>query len=65
MNGMNTIINDSQHLPICEGCPYHWIRVVCDHIETKDGYTEKDFRLLCAHREECERAYYGGESKEY
>lgn len=53
---MNKIKNDSQRLLICEGCPYHFIRVICDGLRTDPEGIEKDYHLECTHVSACERA---------
>ena len=53
---MNKIINNSQPLPICEGCPFNFIRVMCDSVQGTPDVLEKEYRLECTHISACERA---------
>lgn len=53
---MNEIKNESQRLPICEGCPYHFIRVICDEVTGYPDDLEKKYHLECTHVSACERA---------
>ena len=57
---MNTVVNDSQPLDICEGCPYHFLVPIRKSVKGFEDYTFKDYSLVCKHAEMCKRAYRKG-----
>lgn len=60
---MNSIKDISQELPICNNCPFYFVRVIKENAErwidldTGEECHEADYKLVCSHADACKRAY--------
>ena len=57
---MADIINDTERLPICKGCPHFWGKTVCDQMIGNEYYVNKTLRVFCVHIDSCTRAFRKG-----
>lgn len=61
---MAKLIDDTERMKICEGCPLFWGKTVCDQIIGNEYYANKTLRVFCVHNDACNRAFKRGRQYE-